>query len=327
MPARGVTWLLTGGALALIVGAFIYGITSRAPDYFNASRPTIAAAPIPVAPRTVSPPAAATLPMPSFDIVSVDPRGQAVIAGRAAPGDRVTVLDGDKRLGEVTADARGEWVLVPEAPIGAGNRQLSLEATTPNGGAPRRSADVVALSINPAGPGNDEKRALAVLLPGEPGKPARILQSGEAGEQARQLSLESVERGAGRLIVSGHASPGARVKAYLGDHGLGTATADSSGAWSLSSRRSAEGDDLLRLEELGGDGHVVRQVSTRLSMAPPAAGSPTTYVVERGNSLWLIARRLYGEGLRFTMIYQANRDQIRDPDRIYPGQQFKLPPS
>ena len=51
------------------------------------------------------------------------------------------------------------------------------------------------------------------------------------------------------------------------------------------------------------------------------------YVVRRGNSLWLIARQLYGEGFRYTAIYSANRDQIRDPNRIYPGQTFKLPKS
>ena len=45
-----------------------------------------------------------------------------------------------------------------------------------------------------------------------------------------------------------------------------------------------------------------------------------SFVVQPGNSLWRIARRSYGEGLRYTVIYEANKDQIRDPDRIYPGQ-------
>src|SRR5262245_13420304 len=46
---------------------------------------------------------------PSFDVVKVGPTGTAVIAGRAEPGSKVTVRDGDKVLGEVTADRRGEW--------------------------------------------------------------------------------------------------------------------------------------------------------------------------------------------------------------------------
>ena len=48
-------------------------------------------------------------------------------------------------------------------------------------------------------------------------------------------------------------------------------------------------------------------------------------IIRRGDNLWTIARRVYGEGLRYTTIYQANTGQIRDPDRIYPGQVFELP--
>ncbi|ODT72169.1 MAG: hypothetical protein ABS75_05075 [Pelagibacterium sp. SCN 63-23] len=48
-------------------------------------------------------------------------------------------------------------------------------------------------------------------------------------------------------------------------------------------------------------------------------------IIRRGDNLWTIARRVYGEGLKYTTIYQANNGQIRDPDRIYPGQVFDLP--
>ncbi len=47
--------------------------------------------------------------------------------------------------------------------------------------------------------------------------------------------------------------------------------------------------------------------------------------VVRGDSLWRISKRVYGKGLRFTVIYEANQQQIRDPGRIYPGQVFVLP--
>ena len=48
-------------------------------------------------------------------------------------------------------------------------------------------------------------------------------------------------------------------------------------------------------------------------------------VVQPGNSLWRIARRTLGEGMAFSVIYDANKNQIRDPDLIYPGQVFVLP--
>jgi nucleoid-associated protein YgaU len=52
-----------------------------------------------------------------------------------------------------------------------------------------------------------------------------------------------------------------------------------------------------------------------------------TTLVVRGDSLWRISRATYGNGIRYTVIYSANRDQIRDPDLIYPGQIFVLPKS
>jgi len=48
-------------------------------------------------------------------------------------------------------------------------------------------------------------------------------------------------------------------------------------------------------------------------------------VVQPGASLWRIARRTYGDGIRFSLIYEANQTQIRDPDLIYPGQIFTVP--
>lgn len=48
-------------------------------------------------------------------------------------------------------------------------------------------------------------------------------------------------------------------------------------------------------------------------------------IIRRGDNLWTIARRVYGEGIKYTTIYEANNGQIRDPDRIYPGQVFSLP--
>jgi nucleoid-associated protein YgaU len=51
-----------------------------------------------------------------------------------------------------------------------------------------------------------------------------------------------------------------------------------------------------------------------------------TAIVSRGDSLWRISRRVYGSGMRYTVIYDANEDQIRNRDLIYPGQVFVLPP-
>jgi nucleoid-associated protein YgaU len=71
----------------------------------------------------------------------------------------------------------------------------------------------------------------------------------------------------------------------------------------------------------------------RLAAAAPDGGSPSTLilprtattVVSRGDSLWRISRNTYGAGMRYAVVYRANQDQIRNPNRIYPGQIFVLP--
>jgi len=63
---------------------------------------------------------------PRFDVVRVEPDGEAVFAGRAAPNATVTILDAGEELGRTKADARGEWVFIPDTPLPPGERALSL---------------------------------------------------------------------------------------------------------------------------------------------------------------------------------------------------------
>ncbi|HSF14928.1 MAG TPA: LysM peptidoglycan-binding domain-containing protein [Vicinamibacteria bacterium] len=50
-----------------------------------------------------------------------------------------------------------------------------------------------------------------------------------------------------------------------------------------------------------------------------------TYVVVSGDSLSKIAKREYGDAQKWTKIYEANRNLIKDPDLIYPGQELQIP--
>jgi nucleoid-associated protein YgaU len=276
---------------------------------------------------------------PSFDVVKVGPTGTAVIAGRAEPGSKVTVRDGDKVIGEVTADRRGEWVLVPDQPIGPGDRLLALEASGPNGGATVKSDETVALSISPPKPGGKEE-ALAVVLPRDGSGAARVLQRPDgslpsnqgtpSADQPLALSMDALEYDQqGRVVLSGRAAPGATVQIYAGNQPLATAKADAAGEWSATSTRAVRpGHVELRLDQLGKDARVVQRIVMPLAQAAAMELKPgESYTVQPGNNLWQLSRRAYGVGTRYLIIYSANLSQIRDPERIYPGQVFKLPKS
>jgi nucleoid-associated protein YgaU len=56
-----------------------------------------------------------------------------------------------------------------------------------------------------------------------------------------------------------------------------------------------------------------------------ATRAPVSVTVQPGFTLWAIAQGQYGEGVMYVQVWQANRDRIRDPDLIYPGQVFALP--
>jgi LysM repeat protein len=59
-----------------------------------------------------------------------------------------------------------------------------------------------------------------------------------------------------------------------------------------------------------------------VAASPPA---PVTITVQPGFTLWGIAQERYGDGVMYVQVFEANRDKIRDPDLIYPGQVFAVP--
>ena len=49
------------------------------------------------------------------------------------------------------------------------------------------------------------------------------------------------------------------------------------------------------------------------------------YVIQKGDSLWKIAEKAYGNGAKYTAIFEANREVIKDADKIFPGQKIRIP--
>ena len=58
---------------------------------------------------------------------------------------------------------------------------------------------------------------------------------------------------------------------------------------------------------------------------PVAVAAPVTVTVQPGYTLWGIAQQNFGEGVLYVQVFEANKDKIKDPDLIYPGQVFEVP--
>jgi len=143
------------------------------------------------------------------------------------------------------------------------------------------------------------------------------------------LRIEAVDYDLqGQVIVSGHGPAGGAVALYLDGALLGQTQADAKGRWVfVPGSPVASGLHRLRADLLAADGKVLARAEIPFSRAEPIqlAANEDFVIVQPGNSLWVIARGKYGEGIRYSTIYEANAGQIRDPDLIYPGQIFLVP--
>lgn len=275
---------------------------------------------------------------PSFDIVRISPEGEAVIAGRAIPGAEVTVLNAGEPLGMVTADSRGDWAIAVEKPLATGDTSLTLSARAPDGTV--EESETVVVLVVPAEPRRDRvtgvaaappaERPVAILVPREGAGQTRLLQAPEPGPGfgTGDLRLQVVDYDeAGNLRLAGTGRNGTSLHAYLDNEAFGTARVGEDGGWSMTPDRPvAPGTYTLRIDQIE-KGKVSERIELPFSRSPPIATMPgdAFVVVQPGNSLWRMARRSYGEGPLYTEIYQANKEQIRDPDLIYPGQIFAVP--
>jgi len=261
---------------------------------------------------------------PSFDVVRINPDGDAVIAGRATPVAMVEVLDSDALLGSVKADDRGEWVFVPNRALEPGNRELSLRATNPDGTI-MLSKDVVVLVVPE--PSKKSEGSVAVSMSVDGTGAAKAMQT--PGSEALVLSIDAVNYDEkGNLSLSGKAPAEAPVFLYLDNDFLGNAVTNETGQWALSPSMTVKpGVYQMRADQVDENKKVVNRVSIPFARAEALVGVPDDrkIVVQPGNSLWRIARRLYGSGFDYAVIYQANKDQIGNPNMIYPGQIFEIP--
>lgn len=77
---------------------------------------------------------------------------------------------------------------------------------------------------------------------------------------------------------------------------------------------------------LAGNVKGIERVDARfLTVAVEEPPEPTFYTVQSGDSLSKIAKQVYGDAMKWKALFEANREVIKDPDLIYPGQKIRVP--
>ncbi|QFS82967.1 LysM domain/BON superfamily protein [Roseivivax sp. THAF40] len=149
------------------------------------------------------------------------------------------------------------------------------------------------------------------------------------------VALDSISYdAAGQVVLTGRASPNGSLRVYLDNQEIVLTDVGDSGRWQTDLAGTEAGVYALRLDRVDAEGRVIARIESpfqresraALDAASAEAETPVFAVtVQPGNTLWGISRERYGEGPLFVKVFEANRDQIRDPDLIYPGQVFALP--
>jgi nucleoid-associated protein YgaU len=296
--------------------------------------------------------------VPTFDVASIEPTGEAVIAGRAAPGATVELLRDGEVHDRAVADKSGQFVIVPPK-LPPGTYDLTLRSKAPDGTVATSKQRVTA-ALEPR---STERPVVALVTPN---KPTVVLSQPGAPKPAGAMVVETVEiEPGGKFHVSGQARPGAALRLYLNDSFITSVTAGADGRFAVTINEGvAPGNYRVRLDEASSSGTVraraevpftVPETTASVSAQVTASKRPdtsapqlaaagatvlqdgsspsstvvvpkiTTTTVSRGDSLWRLSQVSYGAGMRYAIIYKANREQIRNPNLIYPGQVFVVP--
>jgi len=373
MPSQTATiWAGATGAVIVAAGAMAaywahprilwpitvpFAVADRAGEAPAPVAPVVSAAPAAKEPSTApaSAPAAPSAPgKPAFDVVNVEPSGEAVVAGRAAPGQKVELKDAGKTVAEATANAEGQFVMIPP-PLPPGEHSLALST---GAGPLAQTSNAIAVAVAP--PESAPKAAALSAAPNPPPSAApthahasapslsTALALAPASGRASRVAVQSVEASAGgRLVAKGAAEPNALVRLYLSGGYVGDAKTGADGRWSLTIEHGmTPGAYALRADEINAaDAKVAARAEApfdyRATAAAPAGSPPPptakgtpadivvdsiqTHHVETGNTLWGISQKFYGDGSRYQVIFAANSGQIRNPNLIYPGQLFFVP--
>ena len=293
-------------------------------------------------------------PVVKVDIMRVDNTGAALVAGRTEPNSTVEVLANDKVIGSIKSDQAGEFVVMGNLETSSVSQTVTVRSTNQeddlsavsqiNSEEQLKSKDtnksddlnwivseeifvILPVSIkNESGSKLVETKAPVIVQSSS--DDIKIVQTKDIAT-LEEIIIDSISYSdLGEAILVGRANPRNKIFVYL-DNVLETSSeVGASGGWSTELTGLAPGIYELRIDEVDGNGLVKSRIMTPFKkeskdfLLNMISGSIT---VQTGNSLWRIARRIFGKGIRYIEIYEKNDDLIKDPNLIYPGQVFSIP--
>ena len=344
-------------SLPTSASARVLSLTATLEDQRAVSEDEIILAPTPATPSEEAddaPQVAAAQPEPDAETPA-----ETGTDGETASAAATETVQGD----ETQADAdSGESTVIAAAPAAPASPEPSSEPAAPaasetsdtasaepeaESDAPEQTAAAPSVAGTPTAPGGSapgaspqQPAAIAVLRANREGVELVQPASPDTGRPPEQIALDTIGYSReGDVLLTGRSVPEAGVRVYLNNVALADLQADGDGRWRGRLDGIEPGVYTLRLDALREDGSVLSRLETPFKRESPEVLSASTadtqtdgqaqpirqVTVQRGDTLWAISRDRYGDGFLYVRVFEANRDAIRDPDLIYPGQIFTIP--
>lgn len=306
----------------------------------------------------------AALPELIVDIARVQPDGMAVFAGKGAAGGTIFITENGEILAQNAIDQQGQWVVLPEKPLSPGAHLLELQMVTKDGLTVRADISLVVeisqgLDQKPlvaVVPQTDE--ASPVLLQAPEEVAPTIIAEGAQKADAKAVQTQDVKPATDqemqtvaeilgqedifiqigslswqsdtRLAIHGVASGGDFVDGMIGNMPLNKVSVPQNNRWSIivdGDPFAAADNQLITINLRGENDNILASTELMMNKNQLKAGldGSLMVVVHKGDALWRIAYRSYGQGVRYVDIFKRNADKINDPDLIYPNQIFAVP--
>jgi nucleoid-associated protein YgaU len=262
------------------------------------------------------------------------------LSGLSAKSSSVSVSgdeDSDNQSaseGETTESARAD-LESPKVPKPA-DAAAAKDAETPKitDAKPEETASAQPPSEAPVKSLADAAAPPKVLIADKDG--VRVVQSDDSLDQDA-IALDAISYDEdGQVMLSGRSNPMAYLRIYLDNAPVLLVRPDDDGNWKTLLSNVDPGVYTLRIDQVNAAGKVVSRLETPFKKESPqkllthlqdtkTEARINVVTVQPGYTLWAIARKRYGRGILYVRVFEANRDKIRDPDLIYPGQVFDLP--
>jgi len=288
--------------------------------------------------------------MPVIDVVRVDETGSTVVAGKAAPNAKVTITLDGKIVGTAKADAKGAFVALLDIPPSDKPRELGLEVVDAAGVRVASNDKVLVMPFKPEAKVAPKlvvaksdgiavveptQAPTATSAPTQPTPSAATVAKNDVTTVAKAapLSIDTiVYDDLGDVVISGYGNTENSVRVYLDNKSTNVQKVPDTGKWQITLSDVPDGIYDLRVDSVNKTGAVTERVQSPFKREAPevvAAASGKTpasrVTIQPGYTLWALAKNRYGDGVRYVQIFEANRDRIKDPNLIYPGQVFDLP--